>query len=162
MQADKHRPLSRYLKDFKYTQTHCAYCHKLLDRVTLVHCGEVVNKSVIAHLDTPIDPARWQSIQHEWEALCRFCGELHCKAHDPLFDIVGFKQYLLNNTDMSFGTVREYVVRLRRLGQHLAEQPIPQHQLSKGRLDQVLAPWLPKISTNNYRIALRKYMKFIE
>ena len=28
----KRRPLSRYLKDFKHSQTHCAHCRKLLDR----------------------------------------------------------------------------------------------------------------------------------
>ena len=27
----KRRPLSRYLKDFKHSQTHCAHCRKLLD-----------------------------------------------------------------------------------------------------------------------------------
>lgn len=32
----KRRPLSRYLKDFKHSQTHCAHCRKLLDRITLV------------------------------------------------------------------------------------------------------------------------------
>ena len=30
----KRRPLSRYLKDFKHSQTHCAHCRKLLDRIT--------------------------------------------------------------------------------------------------------------------------------
>lgn len=36
VQQPKRRPLSRYLKDFKHSQTHCAHCHKLLDRITLV------------------------------------------------------------------------------------------------------------------------------
>lgn len=32
VQQPKRRPLSRYLKDFKHSQTHCAHCHKLLDQ----------------------------------------------------------------------------------------------------------------------------------
>ncbi|MOA48327.1 Regulator of sigma S factor FliZ [compost metagenome] len=61
---------------------------------------------------------------------------------------------------MSHGTVREYVVRLRRLGQHLTTQRISRDLLSNGYLDENLEPWLPATSTNNYRIALRKYAQF--
>ena len=43
VQHQKRRPLSRYLKDFKHSQTHCAYCRKLLDRITLVRDGKIVN-----------------------------------------------------------------------------------------------------------------------
>lgn len=46
VQQPKRRPLSRYLKDFKHSQTHCAHCHKLLDRITLVRRGKIVNKSL--------------------------------------------------------------------------------------------------------------------
>lgn len=58
---------------------------------------------------------------------------------------------------MSPGTVREYVVRLRRLGNYLSEHDISSDLLQDGFLDENLAPWLPTTSTNNYRIALRKY-----
>ncbi|MFX5072941.1 hypothetical protein ABTC10_21200, partial [Acinetobacter baumannii] len=51
---------------------------------------------------------------------------------------------------MSPGRVREYVVRLRRLGNHLHEQNISLDQLQDGFLDEILAPWLPTTSTNNY------------
>lgn len=61
---------------------------------------------------------------------------------------------------MSHGTVREYVVRLRRLGNHLTAHRITPDQLEDGFLDEVLEPWLPTTSTNNYRIALRKYAQF--
>ena len=61
---------------------------------------------------------------------------------------------------MSPGTVREYVVRLRRLGNHLHEQNISLDHLQDGFLDEILAPWLPTTSTNNYRIALRKYQHY--
>ncbi|EQA0605334.1 flagellar protein FliZ, partial [Escherichia coli] len=32
--------------------------------------------------------------------------------------------------------------------------------LQDGFLDEILAPWLPTTSTNNYRIALRKYQHY--
>lgn len=112
----KRRPLSRYLKDFKHSQTHCAHCRKLLDRITLVRDGKIVNKIEISRLDTLLDENGWQVEQQSWAALCRFCGDLHCKTQSDFFDIIGFKQFLFEQTEMSPGTVREYVVRLRRLG----------------------------------------------
>lgn len=160
VQHSKRRPLSRYLKDFKHSQTHCAHCQKLLDRITLVRRGEIVNKIAISRLDTLLDEAGWQEEQQEWVALCRFCGDLHCKEQSDYFDIIGFKQFLFEQTEMSHGTVREYVVRLRRLGQHLTTQRISRDLLSNGYLDENLEPWLPATSTNNYRIALRKYAQF--
>ncbi len=160
VQQSKRRPLSRYLKDFKHSQTHCAHCHKLLDRITLVRRGEIVNKIAISRLDTLLDEAGWQLEQQVWVALCRFCGDLHCKEQSDFFDIIGFKQFLFEQTEMSHGTVREYVVRLRRLGQHLTTQRISPELLTNGYLDENLEPWLPATSTNNYRIALRKYAQF--
>jgi FliZ protein len=160
MMQVKRRPLSRYLKDFKHSQTHCAHCHKLLDRITLVRQGQIVNKIAISRLDTPMDETAWQQERSAWSALCRFCGDLHCKEQRAFFNIIDFKQYLLEKTDMSTGTVREYVVRLRRLGNHLNEHQVPQDLLLERHAEQQLEPWLPQISTNNYRIALRKYLRF--
>ena len=40
----KKRPLSRYLKDYKHSQTHCSQCGKLLDRMALVFRGKIINK----------------------------------------------------------------------------------------------------------------------
>lgn len=160
VQQSKRRPLSRYLKDFKHSQAHCAHCHKLLDRITLVRRGEIVNKQAISRLDMLMDETQWQHEQHEWMALCRFCGDLHYKEHSDYFDIIGFKQYLFEQTEMSHGTVREYIVRLRRLGHHLDEHKIPHSLLQKGFIDENLKPWLPSTSTNNYRIALRKYAQY--
>ena len=59
----KRRPLSRYLKDFKHSQTHCAHCRKLLDRITLVRDGKIVNKIEISRLDTLLDENGWQTEQ---------------------------------------------------------------------------------------------------
>ncbi|EFM8080932.1 flagella biosynthesis regulatory protein FliZ [Escherichia coli] len=143
-----------------HSQTHCAHCRKLLDRITLVRDGKIVNKIEISRLDTLLDENGWQVEQQSWAALCRFCGDLHCKTQSDFFDIIGFKQFLFEQTEMSPGTVREYVVRLRRLGNHLHEQNISLDQLQDGFLDEILAPWLPTTSTNNYRIALRKYQHY--
>lgn len=44
---------------------------------------------------------------------------------------------------MSPGRVREYVVRLRRLGNHLHEQNISLDQLQDGFLDEILARGCP-------------------
>ncbi|MGL5698631.1 MAG: flagella biosynthesis regulatory protein FliZ, partial [Kluyvera sp.] len=144
----------------KHSETHCAHCHKLLDRITLVRQGEIVNKIAISRLDMLMDEADWQQERSAWSALCRFCGDLHCKEQSAFFNIIGFKQYLLEQTDMSAGTVREYVVRLRRLGNHFDEQQVPRAVLQERHSDEKLEAWLPDTSTNNYRIALRKYLRF--
>ena len=127
----KRRPLSRYLKDFKHSQTHCAHCRKLLDRITLVRDGKIVNKIEISRLDTLLDEKGWQTEQKSWAALCRFCGDLHCKTQSDFFDIIGFKQFLFEQTEMSPGTVREYVVRLRRLGNHLHQHQQLPHRVTE-------------------------------
>lgn len=157
----KRRPLSRYLKDFKHVATHCAHCSKVLDRITLTRDGAIVNKISIAQLDTLITDADWQEEQSHWDALCRFCGDLYCKEQNNFFDIIGFKQYLFEQTEMSHGTIREYVVRVRRLGNYFSEHCIPLPGASTGFCLEELNDGLPQTSTNNYRIALRKYDQFI-
>lgn len=160
LQPVKRRPLSRYLKDFKHMATHCAHCRKILDRVTLTRAGVLVNKASIARLDTQIDEAGWLAEKPLWAALCRFCGDLYSKEQDNFFDIIGFKTYLLEQTEMSHGTIREYVVRLRRLGNHLREHYRPPQDAPEGFCLATLSEWLPKTSSNNYLIALRKYDQF--
>lgn len=157
----KRRPLSRYLKDFKHIATHCAHCSKELDRITLTRDGAIVNKVSIAQLDTLITDADWQEEQAHWDALCRFCGDLYCKEQNNFFDIIGFKQYLFEQTEMSHGTIREYVVRVRRLGNYFSEHSVPLPGESNAFSLEELNDGLPETSTNNYRIALRKYDQFI-
>lgn len=157
----KRRPLSRYLKDFKHIATHCAHCSKELDRITLTRDGAIVNKVSIAQLDTLITDADWQEEQAHWDALCRFCGDLYCKEQNNFFDIIGFKQYLFEQTEMSHGTIREYVVRVRRLGNYFSEHSVPLPGESNAYSLEELNDGLPQTSTNNYRIALRKYDQFI-
>ena len=55
--------------------------------------------------------------------------------------------------------MREYVVRLRRPGQHLTMQNISRDLLTTGYRMKIWSP-LPATSTNNYRIALRKYAQY--
>lgn len=55
----KRRLLSRYFKDFKYSQIYCAYCRKLFDRIILVRDGKIVNKIEIFRLDTLFDENGW-------------------------------------------------------------------------------------------------------
>jgi len=160
-QQAKRRPLSRYLKDFKHMATHCAHCSKVLDRITLTRGGAIVNKASIAQLDTLITDTDWQEEQPHWAALCRFCGSLSCKEQNNFFDIIGFKQYLFEQTEMSYGTIREYVVRVRRLGNYFSQHPVPLPGESTEFCLEALNDELPEISTNNYRIALRKYDQFI-
>ncbi len=99
--------------------------------------------------------------QKEWVALCRFCGDLHCKEQSDFFDIIGFKQFLFEQTEMSHGTVREYVVRLRRLGSAFDHAKyLPRSADDRIPRMKIWSPRLPATSTNNYRIALRKYAQY--
>lgn len=81
VQQPKRRPLSRYLKDFKHSQTHCAHCHKLLDRITLVRRGKIVNKIAISQLDTFDDAARSGSRRSGWRCVA-FAAICTAKAGD--------------------------------------------------------------------------------
>lgn len=157
-QQQKKRPLSRYVKDFKHLATHCEHCSKALDRITLTRDGIVVNKVTLSQLNALLDDEAWQEELPRWSALCRFCGDLHSCQQDNFFNIIGFKQYLLNQTDMRPGTIREYVVRLRRLGNYLSQHyPQELSRASEAICLSALRDYLPTTSTNNYRIALRKY-----
>lgn len=155
----KRRPLSRYLKDFKHSQTHCAHCRKLLDRITLVRDGKIVNK---------IEISAWtcclMKMAGKWNKNhgrhCADSAVIYIAKRRVIFSILSALSNFFEQTEMSPGTVREYVVRLRRLGNHLHEQNISLDQLQDGFLDEILAPWLPTTSTNNYRIALRKYQHY--
>ncbi|MEB6336486.1 flagella biosynthesis regulatory protein FliZ [Serratia rhizosphaerae] len=156
----KKRPLSRYVKDYKLTQTHCGQCGKQLDRMALVFRGKIINKEAIARMDQPIDEQVWQSVQQELTALCRFCSEISCNSHPSYFDIMAFKQYLFEQTEMSHSTVREYVVRLRRLDEMLSARNYPAEKLSNGCCYHLIDD-LPSAGHNNYRIALRKYDQYL-
>lgn len=118
-----------------------------------------MNKIAISRLDMLLDEAAWQQEQKNGWHSADSAGTCIAKQSD-FFDIIGFKQFLFDHTEMSHGTVREYVVRLRRLGNHLSELNISVTFLTKGILMRIWSHRLPTTSTNNYRIALRKYAQF--
>ncbi|PKE30921.1 flagellar regulatory protein FliZ [Rahnella sp. AA] len=157
----KTRPLSRYLKDFKHSQTHCSQCAKELDRMALVFRGQIINKEAIAKMDQPIDDDVWHNLSQELTALCRFCSEISCNSHSSYFDIMAFKQYLFEQTEMNHSTVREYVVRLRRLDEILVANNYPLDKLSGDSIHQRIISDLPVAGHDNYRIALRKYDQYL-
>ncbi|WP_114193439.1 flagella biosynthesis regulatory protein FliZ [Edaphovirga cremea] len=157
----KKRPLSRYLKDYKHSQTHCSQCAKELDRMALVFRGQIINKEAIAKMDQLIDDQVWMKLQSELLALCRFCSEISCNSHSEYFDIQAFKQYLFEQTEMSHSTVREYVVRLRRLDEMLAACNYPHEKIEGNNIHDQIINDLPTAAHNNYRIALRKYDQYL-
>lgn len=157
----KTRPLSRYLKDYKHTQTHCSQCGKELDRMALVFRGQIINKDAISKMDQPIDDELWVDVSKDLLALCRFCSEISYNSVYHYFDIVGFKQYLFEQTEMNHSTVREYVVRLRRLDEILTANGYPQDKVDGKNIHQRIIEDVPLAITDNYRIALRKYDQFL-
>ncbi|BDH45371.1 protein FliZ [Salmonella enterica subsp. enterica serovar Choleraesuis] len=162
MASVRRRALSRYLKDFKMSQTHCAECGKGLDRATLIHGHQIVNKVGLAEMDIRIDESTWLAQRSEWRVVCRFCGEVQCCKPGSYFDIQGFKRYLQTATDIRSGTIREYVVRLRRFDNYLAESGALADLLSHDYNEERLESWLPEKQAISYRIALRKYSEFID
>ncbi|MEA9392573.1 flagella biosynthesis regulatory protein FliZ [Acerihabitans sp. TG2] len=159
--VEKKRPLSRYLKDFKHTQTHCCQCGKPLDRMTLVFRGQIINKEAIAGMDQLVDDAVWLTLSQELTALCRFCSVISCDSATNYFDIKAFKQYLFEQTAMSHSTIREYVVRLRRLDEILATCNYPHDKFSQPSGSLSLIEDVPDAGRSNYRIALRKYDQYL-
>ena len=66
-----------------------------------------------------------------------FCSEIYCNSATDYFDIMAFKQYLFEETEMSHSTVREYVVRLRRLDELLSSKAFPPPQNSPLKLSRL-------------------------
>lgn len=62
---------------------------------------------------------------------------------------------------MSDSTIREYVVRLRRLDGMLAASNYPLDQFTREGMHQRILDELPGSTHNNYRIALRKYDQYL-
>lgn len=174
-----HQLLSRYLKDFKHRQTHCANCGKGLTRVSLVFRQQLINKKSIGRMDRLINHRVWLELQDELIPLCRFCSEMMCKTHARYFDIQAFAQYLLEQTEVRHSTLREYVIRLRRLDELLAEREFPDDALSGDgqtklnekypvepvaageNIQQRVADYLPDVQPNSYRSALRQYEQYL-
>lgn len=157
----KKRPLSRYIKDFKHSQTYCAHCHKTLDRISLVFDDKILNKDAIAEMTELVGEQQWNELQGKFTALCRFCSEIFCNSNTDYFDIMSFKQYLFEQTEMSHSTVREYVVRLRRLDELLSSTNFSMKEFTADVIQQQLSDKLTESAFSNYNIALRKYEQYL-
>ena len=157
----KKRPLSRYIKDFKHSQTHCAHCNKTLDRISLVFNDKILNKDAIAEMTDLVDEATWVNLHDKFTALCRFCSEIYCNSDTDYFDIIAFKQYLFEQTEMSHSTVREYVVRLRRLDELLSSTNFSMKVFAADIIQEQLSEKLTESAFSNYNIALRKYEQYL-
>ncbi len=157
----KKRPLSRYIKDFKHSQTHCAHCNKTLDRISLVFNDSILNKEAIADMTDLVDEAAWGELQGQFTALCRFCSEIFCNSNTDYFDIMSFKQYLFLQTEMSHSTVREYVVRLRRLDELLSSSNFSMKDFTASKVQEQLSDKMTDSAFSNYNIALRKYEQYL-
>ncbi|ENU1227813.1 flagella biosynthesis regulatory protein FliZ [Providencia rettgeri] len=157
----KKRPLSRYIKDFKHSQTHCAHCHKTLDRISLVFNDDILNKEAIADMTELVDEGTWGELQGKFTALCRFCSEIYCNSNTDYFDIMSFKQYLFLQTEMSHSTVREYVVRLRRLDELLSSSNFSMKEFTASKVQDELSEKMTDSAFSNYNIALRKYEQYL-
>lgn len=158
---NKKKRLSRYLKDFKHHQTQCSFCDKTLERATLVCNGRLINKVEIAQYQQLISEEDWQQMRSQWMVVCRFCGELHYKRPpEPYFDITGFLQYLLKYSNNSITSIREYVVRIRRLSQKMVHKGIT--DLDYQQIISLLPQWFPKTDLNNYLTVIRKYHGYHE
>jgi FliZ protein len=74
---------------------------------------------------------------------------------------MAFKQYLFEQTEMNHSTIREYVVRLRRLDEMLVAHNYPADQFASAFNHQRIIDDLPPAANDNYRIALRKYDQYL-
>jgi FliZ protein len=123
--------------------------------------GKIISKETIARMDQQIDEQVWLNLQSELTALCRFCSEISYNSDPSYFEIMAFKQYLFEQTEMSHSTIREYVVRLRRLDAMLVAHNYPIELFAKGISHQGIIDDLPSAAHDNYRIALRKYDQYL-
>lgn len=160
-ESQKNRLLKSHLNELKREKTHCEQCNKVLDRSTLVFRGRIISKLDIAQGRLEINDQVWDEIREEVQVLCRFCGEVSCKVNVTYFDIVDFKQYLVKHTRVSFSTVREYVVRLRRLDERLRAAELPPESVKGEAIMLDALNYLPDCDTAPNRIALRKFEQYL-
>ncbi|GAA0472969.1 MULTISPECIES: flagella biosynthesis regulatory protein FliZ [Tatumella] len=149
--------LSRYIRDYKYAQHQCCSCGNELSRVRLLLSGILITHKDIMQMDRPVTREEWQIFMSRLEPVCRFCSTVSAGRPAALFDIPKFKQYLLEDNSLCLATVREYVMRLRRLDLALSRQGMAADQLPDLSSQEQWERLLPEKSRINYRIALAKY-----
>lgn len=156
----KNQCLSRYIRDYKYMQQQCARCGTELNRVRLLYANKPVTHKQILSMDRQISAPEWALFRGQLTPVCRFCSVVTDHARGRYFDIEGFKQYLLEDKAICLATLREYILRLRRLDKRLAEtgySPTEKEVLSQQYLTEVLFPGGKCV---NYQIALAKYLYY--
>ncbi|KAA8996738.1 flagella biosynthesis regulatory protein FliZ [Affinibrenneria salicis] len=159
--TEKKQLLSRYLKDFKHRQTHCAHCGKELGRVSIILRGQLINKSALKEMDRLIDEADWVALHKDLELVCRFCSGISCRSMTKYFDIQSFKQFLVEETDVRHSTIREYVIRLRRLDEVLLTHNYPMGIFTGEHIQQQISEDFPDYAQTSYRSALKKYEQYL-
>ncbi|HHR6503286.1 TPA: flagella biosynthesis regulatory protein FliZ [Providencia alcalifaciens] len=124
--------------------------------------GVAIHKEDISHLSQRLSEEEWHVLQTtRLKALCRFCRELYTPPLPVFFDFVGFQQYLLVDLSMKPSTVREYVLRLRRIDTLLVTLNIDMPRLNVALIKVILAEHYSKQSFNNAGPALNQYADYV-
>ena len=110
----KKRPPGRYLKDYKHSQTHCSPVRQTVGPHGAGVSRQIINKEAIARMDQPIDDAVRQNRAARADCAVPLLQRDSCNSHPSYFDIMAFAVSVRTDRDEP-ATIREYVVRLRRL-----------------------------------------------
>ncbi|HFD3737942.1 TPA: hypothetical protein ACF3RY_006719 [Pseudomonas aeruginosa] len=138
----KIRTLRQYLIEFKREPHRCTCCQVKLNRVSLMLDGVAIHKEDINHLSQPLNDEEWHALQMtRLKVLCRFCRELHTPPLPVFFDLVDFQRYLLVDSSMKSSSVREYVIRLRRIDTLLVTLNIDMPRLNVTQIKGILAKY---------------------
>lgn len=154
------RQLKHYIADFKREQTYCSQCQTLLTRVFLMRHDQVLNKSHLYTLKERVDEQTGMIFCATLRVLCRFCTEMETLPPTYYFDLRPFRQYLLSQSNANLVSIREYVVRLRRLDEQLSSAHTKQDSL------QSLREYIDKLplsmtTLRGYHVALNRYEEYL-
>ncbi|EUD07540.1 hypothetical protein [Providencia alcalifaciens] len=124
--------------------------------------GVAIHKEDISHLSQQLNDEEWHTLQAtRLKVLCRFCCELHTSPLPVFFDLVDFQRYLLVDLSMKPSSVREYVLRLRRIDTLLVTLNIDTPRLNVAQIKVILAEHYSKQSLNNAGPALNQYADYV-
>ncbi|HHR6503347.1 TPA: hypothetical protein ACS8CD_003933 [Providencia alcalifaciens] len=158
----KIRTLRQRLIEFKREPRRCTCCQTKLNRVSLMLDGVAIHKENISHLSQQLTDEEWHALQTtRLKVLCRFCRELYTPPLPVFFDLVGFQQYLLVDLSMKPSSVREYVIRLRRIDTLLVTLNIHMPRLNVTQIKGILGECYSKQSFNNAGPALNQYADYV-
>lgn len=162
IKKSKIRTLRQRLIEFKREPHRCTCCQAKLNRVCLMLDGVVINKDDISHLSQPLNDEEWHTLETtRLKVLCRFCRELHTPPLPVFFDLVGFQRYLFVDSSMKLSSVREYVIRLRRIDTLLVTLNIDMPRLNVAQIKGILAEYYSGLSLINVVSTLNKYANYV-